>query len=188
MRPSCLLPVALLAACGEALVPSDPCPPTFALAEDGQCAFDEEAVLELVRTFDDGGLVRVNDEPFEQIYGTLIQRNVWITPLPLPGGGTAATLYAGIDPDDNVTPLAQDFPTGTVIVHEAIDREEGHGVQIKREEGWVGEDGRDWWFGKIFDDGSYDPNECSPCEMCHSDANRPMTDGLVGVTRDAMPR
>lgn len=176
-----------LAGCDDLLAESATCPPAFSSDETGACVFDEDAVAALVRTFEDAGFVKINAEPFLQIYGTQIERNVWVTPLRTPGLRiTASDLYAAVDPDAPDRPLIDDFPVGTVIVHEAIDRTEGHGVRVKREPGWDSEDGHSWWFGKIFDDGTPDENECSPCTDCHGPSVLLPTEGLVGVTREAM--
>ena len=47
------------------------------------------------------------------------------------GPRDAAELYATIDPTDGGFALEEDFPVGTFIVHEAVNREEGHAIQVK---------------------------------------------------------
>jgi hypothetical protein len=140
-----------------------------------------------MRHFDDGQLVRINDEPFEQVMGPGLTRNVWVSPVPLDDApGTAVDLYRLIDPfSDEELPV--EFPIGTLIVHETVDRIEGHTVQVKLGDDHADENGRTWWFGKYFDDGTPDEAECSPCIMCHNPSMRPATDGLFGVTFDARP-
>lgn len=170
MRALLLLPA--LAACDDLthayVTPS--CPPTSVEDEAGACHFDEAEVAELVRTFDRGRLVRVNAVPFEQISSAGVMRNVWITP-------EAEALYRRVDPDREVA-LPEPFPVGTAIVHERVDRLEGHTVQVKLEDGW--------WFGKYFDDGTPDEVPCTPCVACHNEDLHPTTEGLWGVPRHAL--
>lgn len=175
----------LLAGCDDTVF-VEPCPPAFALGPEG-CVFDEDAVAEIARTFDAGGLVRINAAPFRQYAGSSIRRNVWVTPVPLGNGQDAVDLYLGVDPT-SVAPVGDPlaFPVGTVVVHEAVDREEGHGVTVRREEGWTDEEGRGWYMAKLFDDGTPDAVPCTPCVACHSDAARPATDGLWGVPPSAL--
>lgn len=144
----------------------------------GECVFDEDSVQELMRTFDHGGLARVNAVPFEQITHPGVMRDVWITPA-------AESLYRQVDPDADLE-LSRAFPVGTVIVHERIDGSEGNTVQVKREPGRVGDNGEVWWFGKYFLDGSPDVDPCSPCIACHSLDMHPTTEGLFGVPRHAL--
>jgi hypothetical protein len=200
--------VSLLAGCADASLSADTddsstpaCGPGFVMTEAG-CEFSEEAVAEVVRTFDQGSLVLVNAEPFMQEMGTNIRRNVWVSPTPLDSGDdesadastfagasdnalTAVDLYLLIDPSEYDTDLPEEFPVGTFILHEAVDREEGHGIQVKLSEPKE-EDGRDWWFGKMFDDGKVDETECSPCIACHNDDVRPTNEGLWGVPTTAL--
>ena len=81
-----LLPLLVLAGCDDFIADGPTCPPAYTEIPDEGCVFDEEQVFELVRTFDEGAFVKVNHDPFTQIYGVLIQRNVWVTPVPLNPG------------------------------------------------------------------------------------------------------
>jgi hypothetical protein len=168
----------LLVGCDDALFPG--CEPGWVL-DGGVCAFSESEVADAIasgryRTFE-----KINEAPFAQIYGTPLERNVWVSPTLVDGGdGDAAALYATILPTGDVT-RELDFPIGTMIVHETVNGEEGHGIRVRREEGFVGPEGHGWWFGKIFDDGTVDDNPCSPCSDCHAEALRPEADGLIGV-------
>lgn len=160
------------------------CPPGFVDDGDG-CAFDEDAVIEVMRTFDQGDLVKVNDVPFMQVMGPSLERNIWVSPVPVPGTDmTAVELYALVRPMMD-EPLPAEFPVGTLIIHETIDRSEGHTVQVKRGEDYDDGFGRNWWTGKFFDDGEPDQDPCSPCVMCHNDDMRPDSDGLYGLPDDA---
>lgn len=173
--------------CGNDTVvvePDDACPPLFTRGPEG-CVFDEEQVVRTAQTFRDGQLVKINDEPFLQVFGNPIRRNVWVSPIPLPDGRTAADLYRTVDPLSEVV-LDAAFPVGSIVVHEAVDREEGHAVQVRREDTWDDGNGRHWWFVKYFDDGTVDDSACTPCEACHSATLRPGSDGLWGVPRDAL--
>jgi hypothetical protein len=173
--------------CDDVVV-GNPCPPTFREEEDGSCVFDEDAVVELAQTFRNGDLEKINAEPFLQVFaaGPRIRRNVWVTPLDLREGvGSAADLYAEVDPAAD-TVLDRRFPVGTVIVHEAVDGEEGNAIQVKRERGYDDGFGRQWWFTKIHEDGTPDDNPCAPCVTCHSLDIRPGSDGLWGVPREAL--
>jgi len=168
------------------------CSPGFVDTADG-CEFSEEAVIEVMRTFDDGQLVKVNRVPFEQTLGVRVERNVWISPLPveLDDGSTTDTveLYRLVDPLDDQAVLPAAFPVGTLIVHETIHREEGHTVQVKLGDQageHADENGRDWYFGKFHDDGTPDEIACTPCSTCHNDWYRPGTDGLIGVPEEAL--
>ncbi len=171
---------------GEA--PEEVCPIGFVDSPQG-CVFDEASIQDLMGDFDAGELVRINREPFLQTVGTPLLRNVWVSPVALEGAPAgprdAAELYALVDPEEVNGELPADFPVGTVVVHEAVDREEGHGVQVKLGEP-VDELGRDWWFGKLYDDGAHDTEVCTPCVVCHTAELRPGTDGLWGVPADAM--
>ncbi|MCB9677924.1 MAG: hypothetical protein H6737_22690 [Alphaproteobacteria bacterium] len=180
MRVAPLLSLALLA-CDDA--PFGACPPLFTGPPDA-CAFDEGLVPELVRGFDDGRLVRVNAEPFEQITENT-QRNVWISRLPVTADLDTVDLYTALDPFE---PRALDapFPVGTVLLHERIDLAEGHTLQVRMPDDYVNAGGGPWWFGKHFADGTPDEVPCSPCEMCHSADQRPGTEGLWGVPPDAV--
>jgi hypothetical protein len=174
-----------LASCDDAVFPDTSCSPAF-VRVGSDCVFDEGAVQELIQSFEQGRFEEINAAPFVQIYGDAIERNVWVTRTPLGDGTTAADLYRSIDPARGDQVLDRAFPVGTVIVHEAVNREQGHGVQVRREDGFVADDGGAWWDGKLFDDGTFDENPCNPCSDCHSPDARPGTEGLVGVTREAM--
>ena len=180
IRPLAALSSLLLTACAPE------CPVGFA-DQDGTCVFDEEAVLDLVTHFDDGSLVKINEEPFMQVLGDTFERNVWMSELPLPGGGREDTtdLYRRIDPNRGDVVLDEEFPVGTLFIHEAVNREEGHGVLVRRDD----LDGDTlipgWWAAKVFDDGTFDLNCGMPCEMCHAPSMRPDTQSLWGVPLDA---
>jgi hypothetical protein len=73
---------------------------------------------------------------------------------------------------------------GTVIVHEAVNGEEGHGIQIRRADDWDDGFGRHWWFTKLYDDGTVDDRVCTPCVSCHSSDLLPGSDGLWGTPRE----
>jgi hypothetical protein len=179
--PRIIVPVVALAACAD---PS--CPVGFVLT-DGVCAFNEAAVQETVRALGSDQLVRVNAEPFVQVLGTQYERNVWVSPVPVPEveGLDAAALYAMLDPGDGSIRLEAAMPVRTLIVHEAVNREEGHAVAVKRDD-YLDENGRAWWMAKIWDDGSFDENACQPCSDCHSDNVRPNSEGLWGVPHESM--
>ena len=157
------------------------------LADDG-CAFSEEAVQAVVSNLENEGLVLINPEPFMQLFGTLVRRNVWVSPVALDAPtaelADAVDLYALVDPEvSEALPAA--FPIGTLIVHEAVDREEGHGVQVKISHG-DGKTDTGWWFGKIWDTGEPDENACAPCIECHSPVHRQPSEGLWGVPASAL--
>jgi hypothetical protein len=178
LRSIALLP--LLLACDAELV----CAPGF-VNVDEVCSFSEAEVASLMTRFDQGELVKINSEVFMD-YAVNVERNVWVSPVPLGEDTllTAVDLYQEIDPNDDETILSQDFPVGTLIVHERIDGFEGHTVQVKLGADFSDELGRDWWFGKFYDDGTADEVACEPCENCHSQEQRPNTDGLWGVASD----
>ncbi len=156
------------------------CPPGFVQGAE-ECEFDQDAVLQLVRTMDAGALVKLNAEPYIPPYSSNpIERNVWVSPVPVPDWGIAATdLYLTIDQDDWSTPLEVEFPVGTVIIHEAVNREEPHGVEVKRDD-YVDETGRPWWLRMVYDDGTIDETPREACADCHTESYRP-TEGLWGV-------
>jgi hypothetical protein len=142
-------------------------------------AIDQGRLVGVARTFRDE-LERVNDAPFEQIFsdGPLIRRNVWVTPLALDDGRTAADLYATIDPDEKDAEIDAAFPVGTIIVHEAVDGEMANAIQVRASDHWE--------FAKFFEDGTQDREPCTPCVTCHSLEARGGTEGLWGVPRDAL--
>jgi hypothetical protein len=175
--------LAITSGCNDVLF-ERPCPAFFVRGASG-CVLAEERVADLARTFRDGQLARINAAPFQQLFGSSIRRNVWVSPIELPDGRTAADLYRTIDPERDVV-LDGAFPVGTIIVHEAVDQQEGHAIQIRREEAWDDGHGRHWWFGKYFDNGTLDDNPCSPCTDCHSLELRGGSDGLWGVPRGAL--
>ncbi len=156
-----------------------PCPVAFVVNPiDGACIFDEASVLELVTRFDDGTLAKVNDEPFVQVMDPGIRRNVYMTDYAIGETGVGTVeLYETVSPSGS-DELTLTFPVGTLIVHEAVDREEGHGVLVKRHRSFDNLNGTDWWFGKVYDDGTYDTNACTPCTACHV---RNETEGLWGI-------
>jgi hypothetical protein len=92
------------------------------------------------------------------------------------------TLYERVEPSGSDR-IAHDFPVGTVFIHEAVNREEGHGVAVKRSDHTDEYNGSSWWYGKIFDDGTDDTNTCNPCGSCHT---RPETDFVWGVPVSAL--
>ena len=160
--------------------------PAGSLPKDGACAFDEPSVVELIRSMGDGPLEKVNATEFRQQFGPSFARNVWVLPVPVEGHALdAVDLYRAIDPEAAGNTLQAPFPIGTVIVHETVDREEGHTVQVKRND-WQDANGRSWWFGKFFDDGTADEVPCTPCEACHTLTMRPGSEGLWGVPREAL--
>jgi hypothetical protein len=112
---------------------------------------------------------------------TPILRNAWISQLPVDGTNMdTVDLYRSIDQDDFGSSLAYEFPVGTVIVHEAVDREEPHGVEVKRDD-YVDNGGRDWWMRMINDEGTIEPEGTrEPCEDCHNNTWR-ASEGLWGV-------
>jgi len=184
----------LLTGCNDVLVgvEEEACPPGFVEGAEG-CEFDELAVVEVLRSFDDGSLVRINAVPFVQTMGPNLLRNVWVSPVPINNAVLsagpqmdAADLYMEVDPYDHEAILSAEFPIGTLIVHETVNREEGHTVQVKLGADHADENGRDWWFGKYYDDGTPDTNDCSPCTTCHTSDARPNSDGLWGVPREAL--
>ncbi len=190
------LMLVMLMGCTDGLVPTPEtttiggCPPGF--TQDGlDCVFDEVAVADLMTRFDDGSLVKINATPFEQTIGPQLVRNVWVSPVPivgargLEGAQDAAALYREVDPFSEEM-ISGEFPVGTLIVHETVNREEGHTVQVKMGGDYEDETGRDWWFGKYYDDGTEDTNDCTPCWSCHTLEVRPNTDGLWGVPREAL--
>lgn len=159
------------------------CPPGFP-ETGGVCRFDEAAVLDLVRGLGDDNLVKVNEDPYMPVYSaTPIERNAWVSPVPLPDGRTADELYLEINQDDWSTELDAAFPVGTVIVHEAVNREEAHGVEVKRDD-YHDETGRSWWMRMVYDDGSYDTSDREACADCHQEDWRP-TEGLWGIPTSA---
>lgn len=169
------------AACGD-----PPCPPGFTPGDTiGECAFDEPAVLDLVRTLEEGPLVKLNPEPYIPPYSSNpIARNVWVSPVAIPDEDTLASdLYLSIDQDEWATPLDVAFPVGTVIVHEAVNGEEAHGVEVKRDD-YVDETGRPWWMAMVFDDGEIDVTPREACADCHTAPWRP-TEGLWGLPTSA---
>ncbi|MFZ5476999.1 MAG: hypothetical protein ACOZNI_09520 [Myxococcota bacterium] len=177
--------ILLFLACAP--VDDTPCPPGFVVdIFDGACVFDEDSVVDVVVNMDSSGLVRVNAEPFVQVMGPAFERNVWVSPVPSreEPGADALALYLAIDPEDPDGELWADFPVGTLLVHETVNREEGHTVQVKRDD-WLDENGRGWWFGKYYDDGTKDENACTPCVACHNGDTRPGTEGLWGVPHHA---
>jgi hypothetical protein len=137
-------------------------------------------VVRVARTFRDGDLERINDRPFVQLFGDepLLRRNVWVLPLALDDGRTAANLYATIDPDAEDSEIDAAFPVGTIIVHEAVDGEQANALQIRA--------GDHWEFAKYFEDGTLDAEPCTPCVSCHSLDTRGGSEGLWGVPRDAL--
>lgn len=158
------------------------------------CVFSEDATADTIRHMDDGRLVKINAVPFLQEMGPSLNRNVWVSPVPVPDWFDpntgmqldAADLYMLVDPSSNDV-LPAEFPIGTLIIHETIDREQGHTVQVKVGGAtFLDENGRDWWFGKYFDDGLPDENDCTPCTTCHNDGVRPESDGIMGVPRSAL--
>jgi len=143
-----------------------------------------------VTTMAEGRLVRVNATPFMQVFGPSLERNVWASPVPIRGmlgvaERDAAALYRTLDPASEGAPLEAAFPVGALFIHETVNREEGHTVQVKRDD-YADERGRPWWFAKVYDDGSYDLNDCSPCSGCHNEGSRPNSEGLFGVPRHAL--
>ncbi|HNH49938.1 MAG TPA: hypothetical protein PKY30_23035, partial [Myxococcota bacterium] len=67
-----------------------------------------------------------------------------------------------------------------VVVHEAVDREEPHGVAVKRAD-YTNDRGGPWWFQMVFEDGTFDTSQpYQPCMDCHAADWRP-TEGLWGV-------
>ncbi len=174
----------LLSACDLDPAQRSECPPAFEANRDGACAFSEAAVARIMKTYDNGELVKVNAEPFPQITDSDVMRNVWITPLPTVQGLDTVDLYTLIDPDGS-TELPAAFPVGTVIVHERVDRAEGSTVQVRRELGYANEGGGPWWFGKFYEDGTPDNNDCLPCWTCHTLDMHPDTEGLWGVPMEA---
>lgn len=187
MRIALPLLFVTLTACDDFIMepaPADGCTPGF-VEEDGACVFDEMAVAELMRTFEQGELEKVNVASFTQIMGPPLERNVWVTPLPVEGTDlTAADLYQLVVPfDDARLPAA--FPVGTLIIHETVDRSEGHTVQVKLDDDYDDGAGRSWWTGKYYDDGEPDLNDCTPCIACHNMDARPESEGLIGLPDDA---
>lgn len=182
--PRILLALSVLfAGCAESVASSNCGPAMIDVA--GACVFDEAAALDLITHFDDGSLVKMNRTPFAQYVGDQLTRNVWLAELPVADSElTTVDLYDLVDPTDNTTVLPADFPAGTVIVHEAVERSEGHGVLVKRDDGYENAAGEPWWFGKVYDDGTYDLNACLPCESCHTEI-RAGTEGLWGVPVEA---
>ena len=160
------------------------CPVGF-VADQDTCAFSEARIRKLVQHMDAGDLVRVNREPYMPPYSAWpILRNSWVSPVPVPGENyTADALFKSIDQDNWADPLEADFPVGTVIIHEAVNREESHGVAVKRDD-YTDEMGRNWWLRMINDDGTLDDTPRQPCADCHNDAYRP-SEGLWGVPSDA---
>jgi hypothetical protein len=177
MKPSlCILP--FLLACAEETV----CPPGFTADDDGVCKFDEDAVTDLLTHFDDGSLVQVNADPYMPVWSaTPIRRNVWITRLAVEDSPmNTVGLYRMINQDDWSNALPAKFPVGTVIVHEAVDREEPHGVEVRRDD-YEDDAGRGWWMRMIDDDGVIeDPSARSACSECHNEEQRP-SEGLWGI-------
>lgn len=168
----------LLAACGAA--DGTPCSPGFVATDDG-CEFDEDEMLALAGHFDDGSMERVNAEPFDQVMGEALERNVWVAGPMSSLGLDAATLYRGLDPSQGVSPLPAEMPVGTVLVHEAVNGEQGHGIMAKI--ATYEEAGEDSWFAaKVWPDGMLDLSDCNPCESCHV---RESTERLWGVPPDA---
>jgi hypothetical protein len=186
MRDTCLMLIALTG-CDDlvASAPESPCPPAFAQDETGECVFDEEAVADLMRSFADGDLVQINAEPFPQVTDSNVERNVYITPLFVAPGLDTVDLYQLVDPYRADDELPFEFPVGTAIVHERVDGLEGSTIQVKREEGFEGDEGRQWWFGKYWPDGEPDLVDCTPCILCHTETAHPGTEGLYGVPGDA---
>ena len=179
-----LLPLLPLLGCDTPLFAKPDCPPLHARA-GGECAIDERAVSKLMRNFDDGQMVQINQEPFDQVMGERTSRNVFVLPLPAADGLTSVDLYRMVDPFDFDDVLPSAFPVGTAIVHERIDRVEGNTIQVRLADDYANEAGEPWWFGKFYDDGTPDENACSPCSVCHSAANAG-TEGLIGVPVDAL--
>lgn len=185
------LPVFVLALSGCA--PEGQCPPGF-LRSDEACVFDEPSVLDLVGTMSEGALVQVNREPYmPPMSATPILRNVWVSPVPVVPdcdttaadtvAQTAPELYFAIDQEGWGPALEVAFPVGTVIIHEAVNREEAHGVEVKRDD-YVDDLGRDWWLRMVYDDGTIDDQSddpyAQPCSSCHNEGVR-VTEGLWGI-------
>ena len=178
------LALAMMVGCDDLTV-GVPCPPMHE-RRGGACEFQHDAAEWIARTFRDE-LELVNDEPFQQVIaaGAPLLRNVWITPLPLGDGRTATDLYTEIDPFEP-SEIDSDFPIGTVLVHEAVEGTEGNTMQVHLGAGYDDGNGRHWWFGKYYEDGTPDEVPCTPCTACHSNEVRPGSDGLWGVPREAL--
>ncbi len=177
MKFAILLLPTLLACAEEAT-----CPPGFSLDGEEVCQFDEAALTDLLTHFDDGSLVQVNAEPYMPPYSnTPIRRNVWISRLAIEDSPmNTVGLYRSINQDDWETALPADFPVGTVIVHEAVDREEPHGVEVRRAD-YKDDAGRGWWLRMIDDDGVIeDTTARQPCSDCHNEEQR-ASEGLWGI-------
>lgn len=180
LRGLLLLGVFLMVGCGT------DCPPGFVAGRD-ECRFDEASVLDFVSHMDDGSLVKVNKEAYLPPYSSKpYMRNTWVSPVKInddrDDDRTAADLFKSIDQDNWSDPLEDEFPVGTVIIHEAVNREEAHGVEIKRDD-YEDDIGRPWWMVMVYDDGSYqepDPAWDYGCYECHSESYRP-SEGLWGV-------
>ena len=149
--------------------------------------FNEADVLELVRTLGQNELVRVNPEPYMPVYSARpMLRNVWISQLPVPNSDLdTVDLYASIDQDNWWEPMEDVFPVGTVIVHESVDREEAHGIEVKRDD-YVDDLGRNWWLAMVDDGGVIQDSYGAPCSDCHNEEYR-VTAGLWGVPESAKP-
>ncbi len=171
-----------------ACAPDLQCPVGFVEADDtasrAQCVFDEASILALVRTFDDGELIKVNAEPYmPPLSATPIRRNTWVSPVAVECAEdlTAPELFLSIDQDDWSHDLDHDFPVGTVIIHEAVDGEEAHGVEVKRSD-YEDDLGRDWWLRMVTSNGVIEePAQYGQaCSSCHNESTRP-SEGLWGV-------
>jgi hypothetical protein len=160
------------------------------------------------------GLVKVNATAFEQIFGAVKRRNVWIA-APVQeiqeGGSTAdggatgdgtstdaLSLYAGIDPDDSEARLAAPIPPGTTLLHENPGGDT-YELMTKLPPGAAPENG-DWGFARYHIDGTRLPliatssggyGGSTPqmtCLECHEiGGRRERTDLLWGIPRSAMP-
>lgn len=170
----------------------DACPPGFPEDAKGLCIFDEDAVSDIITSFEDGGFERVTPETYTMQTEPWWPHNVWISDgAVVHGDGTEtslADLYASIDPDDPEFVLDSPLPAGTIILHVA-DGPPFRGVFVKRQAEYLPEE-NDWWLGNFMDDGTpVDRTACNPitCMECHTmDDRADRTDLLWGVPRDAL--
>lgn len=148
------------------------------------------------------GFTKVNSAEFVQQFGSMKQRNIWVsggrTDLPDGGSIDAAAIYTAIDPDDPSARLLAQIPVGTRILHEnpGGDRYE---LMTKLPAGASPQNG-DWEFTRYLLDGTrislladssgYNGGSAPPptCLDCHEMAERrERTNLLWGIPRSVVP-
>ena len=141
----------------------------------------EQAVVDLVATFDTAGFTRISAEPETTQHAASPQGIVWVT-------SEHAAAYRELDPADATSTHAA-FPVGfTAIKQQVDDAGEPVGrllVMSKFSEGFSPDDA-DWWWG-LFENQtelSGTAGVVSFCIDCHVGNDLTRTDYMLGVAND----